>query len=73
MSLPGPARPTGHAEPPPDEQADEEDDPDGDREVERLQRVPDLYGHTEAFSTADVLSAFDDLVNWLSSAQKPPA
>ncbi len=38
-----------------------------------LQRVTDLYGHTEAFSATDVLGAFDDLVSWLGSAQKPPA
>ena len=38
-----------------------------------LQRVPDRYGHTEAFSATDVLSAFDDLVGWLNSGQRPPA
>jgi pimeloyl-ACP methyl ester carboxylesterase len=38
-----------------------------------LQRIPNLYGHTEAFSASDVLAGFDDLMSWLNSGQKPPA
>ena len=37
-----------------------------------VQRIPDLYGHTEVFSADDVLEAFDELMNWLGTGQKPP-
>lgn len=36
-----------------------------------VQRLSDRYGHTEAFTAAEVLAAFDDLVTWRSSTQKP--
>lgn len=38
-----------------------------------VQRLPDRYGHTEVFPPDEVLDAFDDLMSWLESGQKPPA